>query len=846
MSRAAKRRANTLEELEDNTTRSQRAFTAPKPASRPPAETSGLQPQGESEPGTNVPAEPAQKRRVQLLEDFEDNFDEIVDILLEHEADDTVGSQCACGRPGHISTTQCRDCMDYAAACNECFVERHQFTPFHWAEVWDAARGFFIRHDISKLDLPHVDLSGPKPKYILQLGHNGGQCSAPTGERLFTAVDLNGIHSTRLAFCGCREQPPNQVRQLLRAGLFPASTRKPLTAFTINVLKQFQLHNFESKKAAYDYLKAIRRLSDNMFTSDVANPYAAFLRVIRIYNYLTTTKRAGQFHGIDAALPHRPTGNILVWCPACPEPGLNSDPLLTDVPSELRHLNQIQRTMDGNFQCNQFSKNTDPDDVSLFNGRGYFPREEEYKSYLVKIPVSKEKSTCTYLTVVNKQDRKKFKNMSVTGTVNVQCSHVFILSTADLHHGERFSNADMALALELIKWNTAEKFSIVLKLEIAKVDKVKTYDIAYSCAYLFGTAYMACVGHFHGETAEQYWPEANQLGPHVRQMNNGHRQDTLINHHGDWNWKKTMALSATLSDDLALAKSNYAKKQKHLIGLSATFRDQMDDWRSMPRTSKKVGGELISVYRHNSTKVPSQQAIFQRLINDQATFARTVISKGVVANFIDEALKIQDLQRQLAALIADRTEHDLVSRQKEITNRTSKVQARLTAWRKSQKTIMPSVGDAVAAQSLVTPPIAVHKEKLFLPSDFPTSAERLKLELDDLGAEESRWREGQVFDILRALQNNVKGATAMRSDKAKNDRQQKQNTRAGDQIRQVLRLREIFKTLYHLARTALVVLDGSTRFPILQDTDLYMKPVMDKRRVGDSKLSDGMLWTRLG
>ncbi|KAJ7495726.1 hypothetical protein B0H11DRAFT_1696325, partial [Mycena galericulata] len=59
-----------------------------------------------------------------------------------------------------------------------------------------------------------------------------------------------------------------------------------------------------------------------------------------------------------------------------------------------------------------------------------------------------------------------------------------------------------------------------------------------SCMYEFGTAYLSCVGHFHGETAEQYWPEANQLGPHVRQMNNGHRQDTLIYHSNDWNFKK--------------------------------------------------------------------------------------------------------------------------------------------------------------------------------------------------------------------------------------------------------------------------------------------------------------------
>ncbi|KAJ7680057.1 hypothetical protein B0H17DRAFT_845537, partial [Mycena rosella] len=59
-----------------------------------------------------------------------------------------------------------------------------------------------------------------------------------------------------------------------------------------------------------------------------------------------------------------------------------------------------------------------------------------------------------------------------------------------------------------------------------------------SCSYLFGTAYMECIGHFHGETAEHYWPEANQLGPHVWQMNLGHHQDTMINHYSVWNHKK--------------------------------------------------------------------------------------------------------------------------------------------------------------------------------------------------------------------------------------------------------------------------------------------------------------------
>jgi hypothetical protein len=60
-----------------------------------------------------------------------------------------------------------------------------------------------------------------------------------------------------------------------------------------------------------------------------------------------------------------------------------------------------------------------------------------------------------------------------------------------------------------------------------------------NCTYLFSSAYVESVGHFHGETAEQTWIELNQLAGQTRQMNNGHRQDTIIDHHSYWNWSKT-------------------------------------------------------------------------------------------------------------------------------------------------------------------------------------------------------------------------------------------------------------------------------------------------------------------
>jgi hypothetical protein len=152
---------------------------------------------------------------------------------------------------------------------------------------------------------------------------------------------------------------------------------------------------------------------------------------------------------------------------------------------------------------------------------------------------------------------------------------------------------------------------------------------------------------------------------------------------------------------------------------------------------------------------------------------------------------------------------------------------------------MPKVADKVASQTTAAP--ATEDECLYLPSDF-SSVERQQLELTILAVEESRWREGQVFDILRALQGVVKAISALRNRKGKNDRQQKQNSRAGDQILEATNRQTHHMESYHASRVAMISLNGFSTFPILTESDLFMKSVQQKRHVGDSKRTDGLLF----
>ncbi|KAK7037021.1 hypothetical protein R3P38DRAFT_2907575, partial [Favolaschia claudopus] len=277
--------------------------------------------------------------------------------------------------------------------------------------------------------------------------------------------------------------------------------------------------------------------------------------------------------------------------------------------------------------------------------------------------------------------------------------------------------------------------------------------------------------------------------------------------------------ASDLADELKESKRKYLEKRNHFIGLSLSFRDRIDQWKTLPRTASKVGKDAVSVYKHRSTKVPSQTAIFQKMLSDDANFGQTAIPRNKVARFPDDGFKIQDSQRKLQRLIADTNEHELVSRRKEIAQRTTKLH------------LMPKVADKIAGQTLACPEI--HAEKLYLPSEL-TLGEHHSLNLTGLAAEEIRWREAQAFDALRAIQNVVKTLSALRGRKIKNDRQQKQNTRAADNITEATKLRDQHMISYEVARQALLALDA--------EAALYMKPVLQRRQLCDSHYTDGPLW----
>ncbi len=81
---------------------------------------------------------------------------------------------------------------------------------------------------------------------------------------MMVIVDTSGIHELPVVFCGCPNAPTRDI-QLLRMGLYPATSRRPQTAFTFRLLDDHLLTNKECKIPALSYYSRLRRITSETF-----------------------------------------------------------------------------------------------------------------------------------------------------------------------------------------------------------------------------------------------------------------------------------------------------------------------------------------------------------------------------------------------------------------------------------------------------------------------------------------------------------------------------------------------------------------------------------------------------
>lgn len=145
--------------------------------------------------------------------------------------------------------------------------------------------------------------------------------AAATLGTLHRVVHTNGLHHIAMVSCHCHGDDILPL-DLFAAQLLPASLKRIKTIFTVQVLDQFRLCNLELKASAYQYYQMLRRLTQPMSPSEVLNLYREFRRMTRIWRWMKKLKWAG-YAGSSRKVKDVEPGELAIFCPACPQPGIN-------------------------------------------------------------------------------------------------------------------------------------------------------------------------------------------------------------------------------------------------------------------------------------------------------------------------------------------------------------------------------------------------------------------------------------------------------------------------------------------------------------------------------------------
>ncbi|VDB90182.1 unnamed protein product [Peniophora sp. CBMAI 1063] len=435
----------------------------------------------------------------------------------------------------------------------------------------------------------------------VQFGHWAGErCSLQrhVSDR-FVVVHTNGIHEVRVAFCGCSRTKVHRRDQLLAARWYPATTEKPKTAATLEVLEQFDAHSAAGKDNAYDFYNALEHLTDGAGIFHLPDRSKDFLRMAHEHRHLLALKRGGRGHDPSGGVERTQHGELAVLCPACPHKGINTEGVVEFLKRFAPELAEDHATfndtvhlaMDCNFRAkNRMTRSTQETSPYLGDGMAYMVPEASYEEYTKNSAYDTELSSCSRFGATILANLKNGKGLRTTGIGAVFCArHEFFWPNAigTLIKGERYCTMDYILAAALRRLRASSlrlyydivcQYTRNLNLRMLEVERKSfiyagaqkllhqihvTFGIPkfhnpghlVMCQLYFNLSYIKGTGNTDGEASERAWAGLNPAASSLREMGPGTMRDTIDFFCSAWNWRKFVNMSESLCRkmDLALA-----------------------------------------------------------------------------------------------------------------------------------------------------------------------------------------------------------------------------------------------------------------------------------------------------
>ncbi|KAI6143082.1 hypothetical protein BKA82DRAFT_4017826 [Pisolithus tinctorius] len=484
---------------------------------------------------------------------------------------------------------------------------------------------------------------------VLHLGHAGAPCPAGEGswedaashvddewEDIKEIVDTGGVHFCNVQYCNCPGSEDSHL-QLTMAGLFLATTKAPRTAFTFQVLDDFIRDNVECGTSAMNYYSKLQRVTSSVF------PHLVL--------------------GFHQQLPDPQAGELVLFCPACPQPGIN-------VPDQDIALSETF-VMDGNFKAEHMLPKNAAEEVWLMDGNGFMVTSAPYKEYLTGT-----KSDCNNHRAVNQANaqRNKLESTGIGGCACARHGCFVPHAMVDFQKGEQQVNMDYALvhamhhgldprqpvitfydincqySKNLARWLEENRYlSLPSGLQIQpSIGLWHVHGHQTECFAIYAPNFILGASRVDSEIMETLWSSLNIISPSARGMATAHHQELLDFQMNDSNFLKMIWMPSALKRKFKVAKQSLATIQDKFNELDSKVPDGLrrlwveqelvaqSCWQNTP--------QAMDIYEVRLEKAPTMKAIEIDLIHKDHSFSS---SRGS-ATWIAWALKVEQAQIVLA------------------------------------------------------------------------------------------------------------------------------------------------------------------------------------------------------
>ncbi|KAI0712611.1 hypothetical protein C8Q76DRAFT_622017, partial [Earliella scabrosa] len=764
---------------------------------------------------------------------------------------------------------RCVTCIRSPTYCTSCLRTSHEFLPLHRVQFWDAShfRNAWLRQVGVRIHCGHDGLPCPHPPDGEAPLHGPRAADSLDGsDRMVCVVDVNGVHELPIVFCRC----PDAIRddlQLLRLGLYPASIRRPRTAFTTRVLDDFLLANRECHTSARNYFNKLRRTTNAAFPHLVPDRYKELLRLSRQWRNLQMRKRAGFGHRADAIGP----GDLAIRCPACPDPDLNLPENWKEDQQQWKYMRSV--VLDGNFSAQHRRMKNPEDDVAFADGHTFMVEDAPYKAHLKSAKEFKENNTCNdhRAVLTSKMERG---NLEATGIGAAACSrHGFFSphTCVDFDKGEGYRHMDYAtnwvlaflngLTTILLLYDIMCQYFVHLRARFEQsphlhlppgltilrgIGQFHVHGHLPRCFARYSANFIRYAGIQDGEILETLWARLNEIAGSTRGMSSAHRREVIDDHMNDSNWMKlTRIVHALCRKWRRLCKEKAPAIEAYDRLSRAAGPELVARWTADAEAADAARDhtvEAMDIYDIHSKPLPSRKDVQAILIEQEMQGEPE--NANSAAEWISEGLRVE--QRNVAFAARTLSLSTDGKNRLSLAQQRQKLTAAIASFHRAAKAHLPSglLGGTVnlavdptdlgaewdgIGESEPAPDSSTTEDDALAPEHqalaLPSTLGLLFLQSHDrfhLAVKERELRQGQMNDALQGIRTAIGYKSLLYRTKIRKAPSYRAKLRSFDEVHVADESVRKHVRVYMQARKALERLYDVTRAEEVQERDAVL------------------------